>query len=149
MLDGPSRPCVPPVWVCFCDSVAPEGPFTTSTALLAPFQSWWFFCFLPLLALRCYLRCKIGAATIQPDGERQGTQINCFFFLSPLHRLRSCRQPRIYAEKSRSSSWTLDWNIFVCLSMFSLVLPRTFSHSCASASVTLYAWRAQGYFYSI
>lgn len=30
--------------------------------------------------------------------------------------------------------------------VFSLVLPRTFSHSCTAASIALYAWHAQGSF---
>lgn len=85
----------------FCDSAAPEGPFTTFTALLAPFQSWCFFFFFLLLlplALRCYLHRK---TMIQRDGGRHDRQINMLFFSLPplLRRLRPRRQPGIYAEK--------------------------------------------------
>lgn len=127
----------------FCDSAAPEGPFTTFTTLLAPFQSWCFFSlffFLPPLALRCYLHRK---TMIQRDGERHA---NKYIFFSPLlRRLRPRRQPGIYAEKK--SLFFLDTRLeFFLVCVFSLVLPRTFSHSCAAASIALYAWHAQGSF---
>lgn len=70
----------------------------------------------------------------------------CLFSLPPLHRPSPCRQPTICAE-NRSSSWTLDWKFFLSVSVFSLVLPRTFSYSCAAASNALYAWHAHGCFY--
>lgn len=119
MLDGPSRPCVPPVWVCFCDLVAPEGPFTTFTALLAPFQSWGFSYFLPPLALRRYLCRKIGATMIQRDGGRRGMQINrFFFFLTPIASPEALPPAKNTCRKSHSSSWTLGWKFFcafVCI----------------------------------
>lgn len=145
MLDGPSQPCVPPVWVCFCDSVAPEGPFTTFTALLAPFQSWCFFLFFaaacsPMLSLN---RCNHYSAWW---GETRHTN-KYVFFLAPIASPKALPPAKNICRKK--VPWTQDWKFFVRLCVFSLVLPRTFSHSCAAASVALYAWRAQGYFHYI